>query len=162
MPGHDADRWVSHEALTKVPADLSGWPEGYQYVFSSTDWRNKSPILVSTYDTWSVRSQGIVKKKAKGCRKSTTYRSCYGDVFGLVVVEEAYELRHSGTKKYSAVEQLRKSKILALPPTPSVNEVSVSLHDLINSMTSSVSGYHESVQNLLENHDDSAREVCGC
>ncbi|KAI2467513.1 SNF2 family N-terminal domain-containing protein [Annulohypoxylon bovei var. microspora] len=95
------------------------WPDSLSYVWDESKYEAAKTVIVMSIDTWARRT---CMSKAEGGK--TEWWSTFtkmGRGFSIVVVDEAYKIRHTSTRYYKSVALLKRQFTLLITATPCLN-----------------------------------------
>ena len=136
------NNWVSSTAMREAPKSLDNWPERLKYVFDTKDPRAAMTVFVTPYDTHKDRTVDTAYKKTKdkdtaskdksskakkrhGHDEEPVFTSRWAGRFSLTINDEGHRLRHTMTKTFASVYQLRAPINWLLTATPVMNSLMV-------------------------------------
>ncbi|KAI0137894.1 SNF2 family N-terminal domain-containing protein [Hypoxylon sp. NC0597] len=99
------------------------WPQSLNYVWNEDDLAASRVIFVVAIDTWARRtcmSTGDDKDTEKEWYSTFTKK---GRKFSIVVVDEAYKIRHAATRNWKSVALLDRQFTLLVTATPCMNQL---------------------------------------
>ncbi|KFY93428.1 hypothetical protein V498_04442 [Pseudogymnoascus sp. VKM F-4517 (FW-2822)] len=128
----DRVRWVSATAMRDAPEKLDHWPENYKHVWKRTDPRAAATIIISSPETWAMRTldEEVLYNEALGQDEVVFSSTCQGR-FEIAIMDEGHRYRSMGTQMYRALQYLGADYHWFLTGTPVVNRID----DIIGPMT---------------------------
>ncbi|KAI0885784.1 SNF2 family N-terminal domain-containing protein [Annulohypoxylon maeteangense] len=105
-------------------SEFREWPDDLSYVWDEDDPRASKVIIVMSIDTWSSRTctTKVIDKNGKVVEGD--WHSTFTDLerqFSIVVVDEAYKVRHTTTRYWKSVALLDRQFTLLITATPCMN-----------------------------------------
>ncbi|KAI1442928.1 SNF2 family N-terminal domain-containing protein [Annulohypoxylon stygium] len=104
--------------------EFQEWPPEFDYVWDQDDDRAAKTILVMSIDTFSRRTCRCQKvddeEELRDCDWYSTFTQM-GRGFSVVVVDEAYKIRHPQTRYWKSVALLEREFTLLITATPCMN-----------------------------------------
>ncbi|KAI1091031.1 SNF2 family N-terminal domain-containing protein [Rostrohypoxylon terebratum] len=100
------------------------WPAKLDYVWDRTDPKAAKTIIVMSIDTFASRTCSNKEVDDEGEVKEGNWYSKFtrmGRGFSVVVVDEAYKIRHTQTRYWKSVALLEREFTLLITATPCMN-----------------------------------------
>lgn len=109
--------------------EFNNWPDSLKYVWDNNNRYAASVVVVMSIDTWSQRTCVEVKTEDEHDKEKsdTEWKSTFtekGRKFSVVVVDEAYKVRHAATRLWKSVALLKRQFTLLVTATPCMNVLS--------------------------------------
>ncbi|KAI0386817.1 SNF2 family N-terminal domain-containing protein [Hypomontagnella monticulosa] len=99
------------------------WPSSLNYVWDEDNFEAARAVFVMSIDTWSGRTCMTTENKSGGKEWKSSFTE-KGRKFSVVVVDEAYKIRHSATRNWKSVALLERQFTLLVTATPCMNVMS--------------------------------------
>ncbi|KAI1211585.1 SNF2 family N-terminal domain-containing protein [Annulohypoxylon truncatum] len=122
----DGARATETQRRTRVltAKEFREWPPDLNYVWDEDDPAASRVIIVMSIDTWGSRTCTNQVLDENGQIKEGDWRSSFTELgrrFSIVVVDEAYKIRHTTTRCWKSVALLERQFTLLITATPCMN-----------------------------------------
>ncbi|KAI1765160.1 SNF2 family N-terminal domain-containing protein [Hypoxylon sp. FL1150] len=108
---------------------VENWPDALQYVWDENNKEAARTVFVISLDTWSrrtCRAKNIKQEDGADADEYETFSTFTeaGRKFSIVVVDEAYKVKHANTGNWKSVALLERQFTLLVTATPCMNTLS--------------------------------------
>ncbi|OTA91200.1 hypothetical protein M434DRAFT_32900 [Hypoxylon sp. CO27-5] len=125
ISGNGAQKKEHQERVSCLTAKefTKDWPQSLNYVWNEDDLRASRVIFVMAIDTWAGRTCMSTGNDVETERKWHSTFTEKGRKFSIVVVDEAYKIRHAATRNWKSVALLNRQFTLLVTATPCMNHL---------------------------------------
>ena len=120
-----AQNWISATAMREAPASLKNFPAHLKYIFTATDSRSSKVVVLTSYETLGRRTLASTKTFNDKGEEIQVFHSRWEGIFEVVLLDEGHKLRHTWTRLYAGVKELKANVHWFLTGTPIQNDAKV-------------------------------------
>ncbi|KAI1140238.1 SNF2 family N-terminal domain-containing protein [Hypoxylon sp. FL0543] len=127
ISGNGAQKKSHHQRVRCLTTtEFENWPKKLNYIWDENDRLASRVVFVLSIDTWSNRTCKSTEANEETGEEMKYYSTFTekGRKFSVVVVDEAYKIRHASTRNWKSVALLDRYFTLLITATPCMNLLS--------------------------------------